>query len=63
MVCGCLSRAQRVITDALGHMTDTSARREIPRTWTIPRNVRTLNHFNSIAPLTLIYNADNINWL
>ena len=27
------------------------------------KNVRTLNPVNSIAPLTLIYNPDTINWL
>ena len=34
MVRTCLTRARRVITDALGYMTGTCARREIPRTWT-----------------------------
>lgn len=37
MVCTCLPRVQRMITDALGYMTDTYTRREIPRTWTISK--------------------------
>ena len=34
MVRTCLTRAQRVITEVLGYMTGTCARREIPRTRT-----------------------------
>ena len=37
MVRTCLTHARRVITDALGYMTGTCARREILRTWTISK--------------------------
>ena len=67
MVHTCLPRAQRVITDALGYMMarahDVKCRVLGQYPLEILQETGTLNFVNSIAPLTLIYNSDIINWL